>query len=155
MHAAPSLLVTVRRFAVWRTFVAVVAAAAAGAFAAWTALHAQAADPGWIAAAAAAAAAPAAAALVRRAPACLRWDGVRWYLGPANAAPEDLEPGSLIAAIDAGSFLLLRFRAQSGGKAQWLPVQRSALEGSWTALRRAVYSPRPASGPTDDPLSPA
>lgn len=86
----------------------------------------------------------------------LRWDGLRWHLGPARAAPDALIPGRVLAAVDAGAFLLLRFKPESGAKTQWLPVQRAGLEASWPALRRAVYSPRPAaSEPTDDPLSPA
>ena len=93
-----------------------------------------------------------AASLLRGNALVLRWDGTRWSVGssvePLSVAPAS---GELLAALDLGSFLLLRFvpEGRSGPRAaRWIPVGRRGLEREWHAFRCAVYSPRPAAGPS-------
>lgn len=76
----------------------------------------------------------------------LRFDGQRWIVAmPAVGGVRECE-GSLSLAIDAGSWMLLRFRPAAGalpraGTIWLLPGQRESAH-DWAALRRAVYSPR-------------
>jgi hypothetical protein len=141
MRAAPALRVTVRRFAAWRAAVALLCAATAAALAAWWAAAL------WAVAAAVLAGA-ASLALTRRPPLALSWDGERWQAGSGGDA--SVTPRVM---LDLGDFLLLRLDCV--GRADWLPVQRSGLDGSWHALRCALYSPRPAASvPPDDSSSP-
>jgi hypothetical protein len=141
MRAAPALRVTVRRFAAWRAAVALLCATAAAALAGWSL------SLSWACAAAVLAAAIS-LPLTRRAPLPLSWDGEQWHAGP-DGAPA-VTPRVM---LDLGDFLLLRL--DGAGRAGWLPVQRRGLDGSWHALRCALYSPRPAASvPPDDPASP-
>lgn len=82
--------------------------------------------------------------VARRPSLCLRWDGERWWLGPA--AEGEPWPGEVSVALDVGDWLLLRFRPEATAHARprWLPVERAAVPADWHGLRCAVYSPRPA-----------
>ena len=77
----------------------------------------------------------------------LRWDGQNWHLTETlpDAGPQ--REGSLAVALDAGSWLLLRFRPRrEPGRwscSVWMVFARHASADEWSALRRAVYSPRP------------
>ncbi|MFT3956794.1 MAG: hypothetical protein QM722_21140 [Piscinibacter sp.] len=83
----------------------------------------------------------------------LRWDGQAWFLKePASNGVQECE-GSLSLAIDAGGWLLLRFRRgvarRPGASSAWLLLGRGRSPHDWSALRRAVYSPR------SDPAGPS
>ncbi|WP_309638588.1 hypothetical protein [Methylibium sp.] len=90
----------------------------------------------------------------RRPALVLRWDGLKWWLGPTGGEPR---PGAVAIALDLGGAMLLRFRAAPRTRRRhastWLPVERAWLPAEWHALRCAVYSPPPAAntGATDDP----
>ena len=90
----------------------------------------------------------------------LLWDGERWQLSANGSPGRDATDGELRLMLDLGIWMLLRFRAADGQvrgpRVRWLPVQRGGLEPQWSALRRALYSPRPAPGPAAaaDPRSP-
>lgn len=83
----------------------------------------------------------------------LRFDGQRWTLTALAAGGRQECEGSLSLAIDAGSWMLLRFRpevsARRGAGALWLLAGRRESAHDWAALRRAVYSPR------SDPAGPS
>jgi hypothetical protein len=153
MRGSPPCAVTLRRFGAWRCAVAVVAAAALASLVAWVLL----APPGRLAgvrvaiALAGAATFALALSLLRVAAGTLRWDGSAWTF--ADSARPQAAPiaGELEVAIDLGSFLLLRFTPHDapGRRAvRWLPAARRGLEREWHAFRCALYSPRPAAGPS-------
>jgi hypothetical protein len=160
MRGSPSCEITVVRFGAWRGAVVFVAAAALASMAAWL-VSSPLRQGAWVRAGAALASlaviALAASLLRTRAPA-LRGDGPSWSIASAIALPAAHVPGELFAALDLGSFLLLRFLAagRSGrGAVRWIPVERRGLEREWHAFRCAVYSPRPATGSTTaDPRLP-
>jgi len=140
MPASPLFSLELRRFDLWRLGVGALLLFALVVGTVWLAAVR---DEPWflLAVAATAAALLAAASLLRVRPARLRWDGQTWALGE--------HPGKIVVALDAGAWMLLRFRRTgpgSGLRTTWLPAQRRGLERDWHALRCAVYFPRPASG---------
>ena len=153
MRGSPPCEVTVARFGVWRTAVGLVAAAALLTLAAWL-LTSPLGAAAWACAGVAAAALATlvmAASLWRVAAVTLRWDGLEWSVAPAFGSSPGSAPGALDVAVDLGAFLLLRFipAGRTGPAAvRWIPVGRAGLEHEWHAFRCAVYSPRPAAGPS-------
>jgi len=157
MRASPTFQCVLNRFGIWRTAVAVVAAAGVVVLLTWLATRSEPTPPLGLAVwFGAMLAVPALAASLMRQPAVsLRWDGQQWWLArlarssrAAAAAPVDATAGEVDVALDLGAWMLLRFRpvpaALRTRPARWLPVQRRGLEAQWHALRCAVYSPRPA-----------
>ena len=89
----------------------------------------------------------------------LRWDGQCWQLGESLPHGMRESEGSLSLAIDAGGWMLLRFRrlsAQASADATvWLLLGHDGSAHGWAALRRAVYSPRPdPAGPSAQATAP-
>ena len=152
MRAAPAFQISLHRFGVWRGAVMLLAALGLAAIAAWTIDRetVPAATAGGLVALLVGGLAVSLASV----PAVgLRWDGVRWHLGPPGSTSDDAVPGELVVAIDLGPWMLLRFEPAApppAPRARWLPVQRRGLEAQWHALRCAVYSPRPAPGAGPD-----
>jgi hypothetical protein len=73
----------------------------------------------------------------------LEWDGADWRLAwPAGSAAQ---AGRIEVCIDLGLWMLLRWRAGTGGaSARWLPVHERDAAPRWRAWRAAVYSAAPA-----------
>jgi hypothetical protein len=77
----------------------------------------------------------------------LRWDGQNWHLTEPllDAGPQ--REGSLAVALDAGSWLLLRFRPRGEprrwSRSVWMVLARHASVDEWCTLRRTIYSARP------------
>ncbi len=160
MRAIAACQFTLSRFEVWRRAVAVFAGAVVLALLLW--FVGQPVAPPWFMAVAlglvAMAALVLAASLLRTRPVSLRWDGREWHVCPAESArqapAEHEQAGSLMVALDLGTWMLLQFVPHvsgQGSRATWLPVQRSGLEPQWHTLRCAVYSPRPAPDAAQDP----
>ncbi len=153
MRGAPPCEIAVGRCRAWTFAVVLVAVAGLGALAAWLAsspLGESTWARGGIAAASLAVVALA-ASLLRSTALVLRWDGARWSVASPVASAVVPAPGELLVALDLGTFLLLWFlpEGRSGPCAvRWIPVERRGLEREWHAFRCAVYSPRPAAGPS-------
>ena len=153
MRGSPSCEITVVRFGAWRAAVGSVAGAALASLATWLATSPLGAGTGVRAGVALAALAVVALAgsLLRTPGVILRWDGALWSAASSLSPSVAPTTGDLSVALDLGSFLLLRFvpQGRSGPAAvRWIPVGRRGLEHEWHAFRCAVYSPRPASGPS-------
>lgn len=77
----------------------------------------------------------------------LRWDGERWLLTESSPRAGPQREGSLLLALDAGSWMLLQFRSRREhrrwSRSVWMVLARRASADEWSALRRTVYSPRP------------
>jgi hypothetical protein len=77
----------------------------------------------------------------------LRWDGQNWLLTESSPHAGAQREGALALALDAGPWLLLRFRPRGerwrGARSVWIVLGRNASADEWCALRRTVYSPRP------------
>ena len=157
MRGSPSCEIVVAPSSGWRLAIVLVAGAGLASLAAWLAsspLGAGAWARGGVAASALAIVAIG-VSLWRSDRPTLRWDATQWTVETGAAAPI---PGELLVALDLGSFLLLRFRPEGRtgpGATCWIPVGQRGLEREWHAFRCAVYSPRPAAGPSvaDPPLS--
>ncbi len=78
----------------------------------------------------------------------LRWDGQRWTLFGASAAPESLagcasaaavaQPlGELSVALDLGPWVLLCLRTGSGGR-RWAVLRRRMAAAQWHGLQLAL-----------------
>ncbi|MEP7301993.1 MAG: hypothetical protein ABI699_10730 [Caldimonas sp.] len=153
MRGSPCCAVTVARFEAWRGAIFLVAAASLASLAVWLATSAL-SDGAWTRAAIAMAAAVVVAlsvSLLRRPALVLRWNGFEWSVQAAGPGAPPPASGQMEVALDLGSFLLLRFVAQAGANRaapRWIPVGRRGLEREWHAFRCAVYSPRPAAGPS-------
>jgi hypothetical protein len=147
--------VKLRRFAVWRAAVCVVAALAVAVVAAWAVatfdsrpVADRALFLGLLAALVVATSAVA-LSLARVESGVLSCRGGVWSFVADTGA---VRQGPLAVAIDLGAFLLLRLR--DGRLAStWLPVQRRGLEREWHALRCAVYArPVTAASSTAAPI---
>ena len=141
MHPAPPVRVTLGRSRAWLAFAAVGGGAAAASLTAWLLMRAQASAPGWGALAAGLLGAVAAWVWAWRgqAPGVLSWGGGCWQWAGRT--------GDLRVMIDLDRWMLLRLDVLPKGR-RWVVASRRAAEGSWPALRAALYSRRPA-----DPLS--
>ncbi len=142
--------VVLRRFGLWRTAVAVLAAAALAALYGWgSAEHGdtESSAISWFAGCAGLAVVALSLLLFRVEGGTLRRDAGRWTFAPRAAGPAD-EPqgGDLVLALDFGIFMLLAFDRHDVAlrpMRRWLPVQRQGLEREWQALRCAVHARRP------------
>jgi hypothetical protein len=151
MRECPSCVVELRRFGVWRSAVALVAAAAIAAIAAWAgvALANRSSDAAAIAAIQTALAGLSmwlAASLARVDGGTLAGVEGYWTFAYRRRGVDRVEAGALTVALDLGSFLLLTLTRSDGSRRlarRWLPVQRRGLETDSHALRCAVYSPPP------------
>jgi hypothetical protein len=135
----------IERRGAWRSAVAALGAAAGAAAAHWVAQRSG------VAAGCAAAAAIGAALLAgggmllasRLAPLELAYDGASWRLGAGQPA------GTLVAVVDLGPWMLLRFVPDDGvGRVRWLPMSQARLPRQWHALRCALFAGRPGGAPT-------
>ncbi|KNZ31804.1 MAG: hypothetical protein AD742_15040 [Methylibium sp. NZG] len=151
MRAIAACQFTLCRFDAWRWGVAAFAFCGAAAIWVWF-LSLPAGWGGWVAVALGGVTLvllALAASLLRTSAVSLRWDGLVWQLAPAESAADGSMAGDVSVAMDLGNWMLLEFRADSGGRGRrvtWLPVQRGGMETHWHSLRCAVYSPRPAAG---------
>src|SRR5882724_10143686 len=153
MHASPAFQITIRHFGIWR-FASVLAVFATGAvagawlFAMWPVRW------GWICVIACLFAVCALWVGVdcwQLRPQSLRWDTQGWHLGSSALLGREPHPGQVVVALELGFWMLLRFVHQQGPwwcRSTWLPVQRQGHRAEWHALRCAVYSARPALGPS-------
>ncbi len=152
MRGSPPCEIVVAPSGAWRLAVLLVAGAGLASMAIWT-LTSPLGESMWprLAVAGAALAVVALAmSLWRSEVLTLRWDGDQWSVGPGVASSAPVR-GELLVALDLGSFLLLRFRPEGRSAptaVRWIPVGRRGLEHEWHAFRCAVYSPRPAAGPS-------
>jgi hypothetical protein len=141
MRAAPAVHVAVSPPAAARLAVALLAALAAAAPAAWLAAHAG-LDAAW-----GLLALPPGALLGHRlgpsGMAELAWDGSRWHC--------DGQPGRLAVHLDLQAWLLLRWTPDAGGRARWLLPHRDGAGPHWTALRVALFAGRPAAADAGQP----
>ena len=156
MRTSPAINVVLARFGVWRTAIALLAAAALGAIWAWWSTWGteQPQNTGYTLLAAVVLASGAvialAALLASVKPTALRWDGQVWWMQRVKrglAAGREAVAGEIVVAIDLGMWMLLRFEPAIRGawlRCVWLPVQRGGIETEWHALRCALYSPKPA-----------
>jgi hypothetical protein len=146
MRASPAFQLTIERFGAWRAALACVALGTVAALAAW-ALSDLPAGLRLAGVAAGLVLLWQALPLARVPAASLRWDTRCWHLGPAATRGEEPWQGTLVVALDLGSWMLLKFVHEvtpGGSRTSWLPVQRRGLEAHWHALRCAVYCARPA-----------
>lgn len=60
----------------------------------------------------------------------------------ASAAVDDgmQTPGRIEVAIDLGDWVVVRFVPAAARRAVWLPLSRRVSDGTWAALRAALYS---------------
>jgi len=80
-----------------------------------------------------------------RAARVLAWQQGHWTL---QQPPLPARDGLVQAKLDAGSWMLLCFRASGGASANWLAVSRRAAGADWHALRATLFAPGPpAPGP--------
>ncbi len=147
MRERLSCIVELRRFGVWRAAVCAVAATAIAAMAAWggLALATGARGSALIAAIAAAMAIMStllAVSLARVEPGTLASGEDGWTFTSRRGGVERVESGTLMVAVDLGSFFLLTLTRGDASR-RWLPVQRRGLEADWHALRCAVHAPKP------------
>ncbi len=153
MRGAPPCEIAVGRCRAWSFAVVLVAVTGLAAMATWLASSPLGEGIGARAGVAAASLAviALAASLLRSVALVLRRDGARWSVGSPVASAVAPVPGDLLVALDLGAFLLLRFvpEGRAGpGAVRWIPIERRGLEREWHAFRCAVYSPRPAAGPS-------
>jgi hypothetical protein len=138
MHVAPPVRVNLGRSWAWIGFCAACTAGAVTNLTAWALLRGGvSATIAWILGGVAAAVAAWIAAR-DSVPGELNWDGDRWQW-----AGED---GDARVMLDLHGWMLLRFDP-STGRRRWIAATRRSSGSNWTALRAALYSPRPA-----DPL---
>jgi hypothetical protein len=144
VHAAPPVRVTLGRSRAWIALAAVVGGASLANLIAWLSTHAGGSAVIWFMPLVALLGAAAAATWAWRhqVPACLEWDGMRWQWAGREGDPR--------VTIDLNRWMLLCFVASSEGPRCWIAASRSASEGSWPALRAALYSRRPDT-PSDAP----
>jgi hypothetical protein len=136
MHAPPPVRVTLGFDRAWSWGCATLGTAAAANIAAWI-------EPSpWVVLPAAVTGALMALTVVRvrRATGALAWDGQAWQWEPAGA---EALPGAVAVAIDLDRWMLLRFTPERGAR-RWLPLARAAHAPSWSPLRAALFSARPA-----------
>jgi hypothetical protein len=74
-------------------------------------------------------------ALLRQPRGELEWSGQRWSFLTAEGLRIE---GRLDAAVDLGSWMLLRFRPPAASR--WIAVSRGARAAAWSAFRAALYS---------------
>jgi hypothetical protein len=136
VHAAPPVRVTLGRSRGWVALACVVGGASSASLVAWLSTHAGWPAVAWLAPWVALLGAAGAATSVWRGqvPACLEWDGARWQWAGREGDPR--------VTIDLNRWMLLYFEAPEGRRC-WIAASRSATEGSWPALRAALYSRRP------------
>lgn len=87
----------------------------------------------------------------------LRWDGAQWWLEglEQRATGPDDRPGQVTVRLDLQRRLLLRWRADAGGRSRWLWADAGTDCARWHLLRCALYSktsdlgrdPEPAMAP--------
>jgi hypothetical protein len=152
MHAPPHFQMTLRHQGMWRAGSAFCLLATVGVLGGWS-LSAASVHPVWVILAWGLLGV-AAWALLSHAwgtgPVSLRWDGQRWFVGPASTVGLEPAGGRLDVMLDLGPWMLLRFSADEdfrrhGPVRQWLPAQRFGHEADWHLLRATVYCARPAS----------
>jgi hypothetical protein len=152
MDAPPPVRVSVGRDRRWVVAVALLAAAAAANAMAWGLARLE-TDFTWTTAAAvlvAASLAGAGGATLAwwRAPrGDLSWDGQGWSWAPVDGSAGD---GEVTVAFDLDGWMLLRFDPLAGPR-RWLPLARLGSTAAWSALRGALYGPRPADVATGPP----
>ncbi|MEQ1804232.1 MAG: hypothetical protein ABL900_02560 [Burkholderiaceae bacterium] len=145
MGELPALRITIRKFAVWRGGVLGLAVSAVVVLCAWAvqAHHAQHQATMWLALSLVAVAAGLGASLWRVVPVTLAFDGsgwLAWSEGRADAAPMAVE---VRLCMDLGAWMLLRLipsSREARSRPRWVPVQFSAPQAQWHALRCAIYS---------------
>ncbi|MCC7456926.1 MAG: hypothetical protein IT390_08135 [Nitrospira sp.] len=83
-----------------------------------------------------------------RAAGTLQWQQGQWTLVPCSASGSAAASrvGSLRPVFDLGGWMLLRFVAEDGRHARWLPVSRVSAGAAWHPLRATLFAPG-ASGP--------
>lgn len=163
MHAALAWAVTVETGAHWLRALAALSAAAVASTLAWAFQHGN-AVAGWVPLATALFAGMLCRRAGQREAWILRWDGERWSLASARAAPAGSQDhgsllGRLQVAMDLGPWLLLRFDAESAAGASrrrvWLPLQQGGARGlgtaDWHRLRCTVYQARATAAPAAPP----
>ena len=76
----------------------------------------------------------------------LRLDAQGWSLAILEPRARDEQAGELALAVDAGDWMLLSFRGHGAGLLErvWLVLGSRHVSADWCAVRRAVFSPRPA-----------
>ena len=148
MRTSPTVQLTLQRFASWRIAAALLTALGFAAQLAWASTLPGPARPVMLALGGCVGVAMllVGASLARVDATRLRWDEQGWHAGAAGAAEGEWVAGRLVAVLDLGPWMLLRFTptAPTRRRALWLPAQRSDLKGQWHALRCAVHSPRVA-----------
>jgi hypothetical protein len=85
----------------------------------------------------------------------LQWDGADWWVEPINGAVVSASQAvdNLSVQLDFQFFLLLRLDFAGGrSRSLWLDSWSRRLD--WTALRRAVFSPKPSSEAADSVVVP-
>ena len=151
MPAPAEFHLRVSRFGVWRALLAGLALGTAGCGVTWAVQTERGLVSPSAALLALAVVLAGAAALSLRNPRPfeLRWDTRQWQLVQPGAAGHPTRAGALQVAIDAGSWLLLRFVPDGApGRSCWLPVQRrGGLESAWHGFRATVFSARAAAEP--------
>jgi hypothetical protein len=73
----------------------------------------------------------------------LRWDGQRWYVGPAHLIGTEPWDVSVTVRINLASWMLLELRSDQvdfPSRHVWLPLQRHGLETHWHGLRCALFA---------------
>lgn len=80
----------------------------------------------------------------------LRWDGAHWWVELSSdvTASPPRAVDRLDVQLDFQFFLLVRLDS-SGGGIQWLWLDTWSQKHDWHALRRAVFSPKPATESPD------
>ena len=144
MHAAPPVRVSLGRSPGWSAFVAAASAATAANLVWWLCLQLDlglvaslvaTVDVAVVAGVAIAISALREASTLR----VLQWDGGQWHwTGLAGQAR---------VTVDLDAWMLLRFDSTLG-TTRWIAASRRATNGSWGALRGALFAPPPA-----DPLA--
>ena len=148
MRAVAACQFTLRRFGAWRLAITALAVGAALALACWFAAQPLPMRGGItvVVGLVVAAVLGLGATQGRVAAVSLRWDGLDWHVGTVESVGHEAATGTLTVALDLGTWMLLRFQADTlrrRPQVTWLPAQRRGLESQWHALRCAVYSPRP------------
>lgn len=144
MHPARPVRVTLGRSVAWIVSSAVLGGASAASLVAWLLGRDGAPVAAWVVlvSAAVAAAVAGAQAWHRQAPAVLHWDGTGWQWAGND--------GNLRVMIDLDRWMLLLVERPTKGRC-WIAASRGAAEGSWPALRAALYSRHPAGPLTGAP----
>ncbi len=145
MEAASAVRITIQRFGVWNTALALISATALSVMVAWLVSRNE-YLAGWrdIALIGSVLIGLAGAIdIARRQPVVLRWDTERWHATDPSCGEGEISLSDLRVTLDLGGWMLLEFRAEMpqrllrGG---WIPVQRQGLESHWQSLRCAVYA---------------